>query len=109
MKCSRPYCKLISNGGTALTKTFLHRKAALVVIHNDGNATVRAELREPLLLLDVLRNVDGLPCVVLAIGLLQFLENNAGFPAIGCAECEELDALVGFQASWSLVVRHVGT
>jgi hypothetical protein len=78
------------------------------MIHNNRNATVRAQLSEPLLLLDILRDIDRLPCEVLAIRLLQLFKDDGSFPAIRRAECEELDALVGLQACWSLVARHVG-
>jgi hypothetical protein len=71
------------------------------------DAAIGTKLGKPLLLLNVLRDVDALPRKVLAVCLLEFLEDDVSFPAIGCAPCEKLDALVGLQAGRSLVVGHV--
>lgn len=48
-----------------LTQALHHSEASLVVVYNDWNTTIRTQFGEPLLLLDVLANVDGLPGIVL--------------------------------------------
>ena len=90
-----------------LTKAFLDRETALVVVNNYWDATIGAQLREPLLLLDVLADVDALPCVVLAVCLLELLQQDRSLPAVGCTPGEELDALVRLQAGGSFV-SHLG-
>lgn len=96
------------------------------MVYDDGNAAVWPELGKPGLLLNVLADVcketrlvclfrmlfvgaltDALPCILLAVRFLQFLQKNRGFPAIGRAESEQLNALVGLQSGRSLV-SHVG-
>ena len=55
---------------------------AVVVVDKHRNAAIGAEVGEPLLLLNVLHDGDGLEDIVwLAVGLLQFLEDNGGFVA----------------------------
>jgi hypothetical protein len=49
-----------------LTQTLLHGEAALVVVYNNRDATIGTELGEPFLFLDVLADVDTLPCVLLS-------------------------------------------
>ena len=78
------------------------------MVHNHRNAAIGPQLGEPRLLLNILRDVDSLPCEVFAVGLLQFFENDGSFPAIGRAPRQELNALVGFQARRSFVAGHVG-
>lgn len=59
---------------------------AIVVVDKHGNTAIGAEIGEPLLLLDVLHNGDGLEDIVwLAVGLLQFLEDDGRF--VACREC----------------------
>ena len=55
---------------------------AIVVVDEHGNTAIGTEVGEPFLLLDVLHDGDGLEDIVrLAIGLLQFLEDDGGFVA----------------------------
>jgi len=57
-------------------KTLHDSKATLIVVYDDRNAAIRTELSEPLLLLNVLPDVDALKCVVLAVCFLQLLEDD---------------------------------
>jgi hypothetical protein len=47
-----------------------HGQITIVVVDEDGNAAVGVLRREPRLLLDILADVDPLPCVLQAVGLL---------------------------------------
>lgn len=91
----------------AITKAFLYGKAALIVVYDHRDAPIGPKLCEPILLLDVLANVDALPCIICSVCFLELLQDDAGFPAIGCTEREQLNALVGLQSGRSLV-RHFG-
>ena len=46
-------------------ESFLNSEAALIVVHDDRNASIGAQLGIPRLFLDFLRDVDALPGVVL--------------------------------------------
>jgi len=82
-------------------RAFEDREVVAVVINDCRDAAVGREFREPGLLLDVLHDVDALVDILLTIGGFQFLEDDGGFVAIGCAECEELNARFANQAGWS--------
>ena len=52
------------------------------MVDKHGDTAIGAKIGEPLLLLNVLHDGDGLEDIVrLAIGLLQFLEDDGGFVA----------------------------
>src|SRR5690242_3326898 len=89
------------------TKAFLYGEVALVMVYDDRDTAVWTQLGEPLLLLDILANVDALPCVVLAVCFLQLLEQDGGLPAVWCTPCEQLNALVCLEAGGSFV-SHLG-
>ncbi|OAQ92331.1 hypothetical protein VFPFJ_04071 [Purpureocillium lilacinum] len=90
----------VSEDGVALE----HGEAAVVVVHNGGDAAVGVHGREPRLLLHVLANVDALRRVLQAVRLLELLEQDAGLVAVWRA-CQELDALGGDEAGRT---RHGG-
>jgi hypothetical protein len=92
--------------GCMLTESLLHSETALVVVDDDWNPAVRAQFREPGLLLDILRDVDSLPGIVLSVRLLELLQEDGRLDAVGRGECEELDALGRLEAGWSFV-RHI--
>jgi len=71
-----------------------------VVVNNGRDPPIRTDFSEPRLFLNILHNVDALKCIILAIGLLQLLEQNGSFVAIGSSESEKLDAGFGDQACW---------
>jgi hypothetical protein len=77
------------------------------VIYDDWDTAVWPQFGEPLLLLNVLANVDALPCIVFAVCLLELLQNNGSLPAVGRAKCEQLNALVCLEARGSFV-SHFG-
>ncbi len=71
-----------------LTKTLLYGKGALVMVNNDWDSAIWPQPGEPLLLLDVLRDVDALPGVVLAVCLFELFQYNRGLPAVWCSPRE---------------------
>lgn len=58
-------------------------EAAAVVVDDGGDAAVGVEGRVPRLLLRVLVDVDRLDRVVLAVGLLELLEEDGDLVAVG--------------------------
>lgn len=57
-------------------------KAVPIVVDDSRNSTIRANRRVPRLLLRVLHDVDSLPGVFLAVGVLELLEEDGGLEAI---------------------------
>lgn len=85
----------VSEDGVSLK----HGEVVVVVVHNGRDAAVGVDGGKPGLLLDVLPDVDALPCVLEAVRLLELLEEDAGLEAVGRAPGEELDALFGDETS----------
>lgn len=63
----------------------MHCETALVVVYNDWNSAIGAQLSVPWLLLDVLADINALPGIFFAICFLELFKNDARLPAIGCA------------------------
>lgn len=55
------------------------------MVDDYGDPPIRTELCEPWLFLDVLANVDPLPCIGLAVGGFELFEEDGDFVAVGGA------------------------
>ena len=60
-------------------------EVVVVVVYDGGDAAVGVDGCEPWFFLDVLANVDGLHGVREVVGLLELLEQDGGFVAVGGA------------------------
>lgn len=94
----------VSEDGVALEDG----QVVVVVVHNGRDAAVGVNGGEPWLLLDVLRDVYALERVVKTICLLELLEQDAGFVAIGgaCSARKNLLSVMMIPKGRELVHEH---
>lgn len=76
--------------------SFEDREVVPIVVDDGWDAAVGRVFCEPWLFLDVVHDVDTLVDIIFAVCFFQFLEEDRGFVAVGRAECEELDARLGW-------------